>query len=221
MSIVPSDIIPIALPVVVLSMLPLGLMIGRQRARENLSELAQRLGLQIRTLPAKFGIFPQLPLAEGSYRGREVRIFGYKKMVGNHRMPLSGVAAKYASGYGFTLQMGPQFILFRIFSAGAARRNLTGDAEFDQSFSTKTNDPVVAQNLLTPEIRRELLEARRGRLGYSTRLAIGDGEVRYTMRGGFSSRLVVDALTKRLELVCDLAEKMGKHRQTAGASREF
>lgn len=187
----------------------------RPRALENLGALAGRLGLQIGPRPDAFWILPRLPTIEGRHRGRDVRFLGRLGELGENRIV---VAAKYAGDGGFILYAGDRGTIlhrplysFRFFTGGGKLQPVfTEDADFDRGFFFKTTDPLTAKNLLTPEVRRELLDVYRQPGGLTGQLAITEGEVRYTLYGRFSNPRHVEMLAARLDLVCGLAEQVEK-----------
>ncbi len=186
-----------------------------RRAQENLAALADRLGFQIVRQPGVLGLSTNLPRVEGQHRRRDVSFFTYTEPSPYNSQIYSVIAAKYVGGLGFVLRRSLSFL--PSFAGGRLQPVLTEDTDFDQVFSFKTNDPVTARTLLTPEIRRELLDIRQQPGGLSGRLAIEKGEVRYTLQGSFSNQRLVEILVARLDLVCSLAEQVEKCREPSRA----
>lgn len=184
----------------------LALTLGRKqqrRVRTLLTALAQRLGLELKTRPAKFGFEPT-PTVEGPHRGRAVRFFSFTTGSGKSRTTWCAVSAAFAGAGTFTLDLQAQNIVGRIAVALGMQDIRIGDPAFDEAFIIKSNDPAYAAAALLPEIRARLLgERQHGATGH---LAVKDGEVRYAEIGSFGSEAQVNRLASMLEVACDLAE---------------
>jgi len=175
----------------------------QRQARARLAALASRLGLELKTQPAKFGFEP-LPVVEGPHRGRPVRFFTYSTGSGKNRTTWSAVSAAAAGAGPFTLDLYPQNFLGRVAIALGMQDIRVGDEAFDQAFVVKSNDPAYAAAALLPELREHLLAVRqRGAHGH---LTVQGGLVRYAEIGAFENDARVDRLAAMLDVACDLAE---------------
>ncbi len=175
----------------------------QRRTRALLTALAGRLGLELKTQPAKFGFEPT-PTAEGPHRGRRVRFFTYTTGSGKSRTTWCAVSAALAGAGAFTLDLQAQNFVGRIAVALGMQDIRIGDPAFDEAFIIKSNDPAYAAAALLPEIRARLLAERQH--GATGHLAVKEGEVRYAEVGGFDREDRVNRLASMLEVACDLAE---------------
>jgi hypothetical protein len=211
----PAAVIPFALVAFFVGMVALAITLGRRQQRktlELLAALAERLHLELRRQPAKFGFEPA-PTVAGRHRDRQVRFFTYTTGSGKNRTTWCAVAAAIAGAPGLTLELWPENFVFRIATALGMQDIPVGDPEFDRAFIVKSNDPAYAAAALLPEIRRRLLDERpRGVYG---RLVIKDGEVAYAENGGFDQAAKVDRFARMLEAACDLAEVAEVYQRSA------
>ncbi len=207
-----ANIIPVALLVAAIA-LALGFAFWyRHRAQENLAALAARLGFQIIPQPSAFGIITRLPNLEGRFQQRDARFFSYTKNYGKHSQTFSVATVKYAGNGNLILQLRPVSSFFKFLTGRQLEVFRTDDSDFDKSFPARSNQPQEAKNLLTPEIRAELLEARRQCGRRCGRLVIENGEVRLTVQGSFASPRVAGYLEARLPLLCRLADQVERQK---------
>jgi hypothetical protein len=174
-----------------------------RRARELLTAVAGRLGLELKRQPPKLGFEPT-PTVKGTHRGRNVRFFSYTTGSGKNRTAWCAVSAASGSTGSFTLDLCPENFLTRIATTLGMQDLSIGDAAFDEAFMIKSNDPAAAAAMLLPEIRARLLAQRQPTVNGN--LSVKDGEVRYAEHGSFDSAARVDRMAAMLELACDLAE---------------
>ncbi len=175
----------------------------QRRAREQLTALAARLGLELKRQPAKLGFEPT-PTVEGNHRGRFVRFFSFTTGSGKSRTTWVAVSAAATGTGAFTLDLGHENFLTRMAIALGMQDIKVGDPAFDRAFIVKSSDPAYAAAALLPEIRARLLAGvQHGMFGH---LRIADGLVRYAETGAFGNEAQLNRLVAMLEVACDLAE---------------
>ncbi len=178
-----------------------------RKLRETYRLLAERLGFQLQDGgggAAKQGV-------TGRHRGRNVRFFAYYAGIGDKRRTNIAVAASYAGRDGFRLFLYPNFVAIRWMVRARMPLVATGDEAFDRAYCVKSSDPLIAQAVLSPEIRSRLL-ALDAQLQCMSNLYIENGEVRYPLLGGFRNpaQVAPETLTGVRDLVCGVAERVEK-----------
>jgi hypothetical protein len=203
----------------------------RRRTEASFHALAERLGFQVKPSAKALKLIRMPPIVEGQYRGHTVRFFSHW-VSGDKSGQWMAVAASTRTPENASLQVASNrwFIrqAFKATRLGATwdgtkmvtawseprlQSMRTDDARFDEVFLEYTNDPAWAKDILTPKVRDALL-AIREQSGLLIRLRIEAGEVRYSVRGGFtllggfnrSDR--VDHLVAQMDFVCSLAEQI-------------
>jgi hypothetical protein len=202
----PNSLMPFAFIAFFLGLIGFAIVMIRRQQRqtlENLTKLANRLGLELNRQPAKLGFEPT-PSVEGRHRGRPVRFFAYTTGSGKSRRAWSAVSAAVPGAGAFVLELVPENFLTRVATALGMQDIQIGDPTFDRAFIVRSNDAASAAAALLPEIRARLIAAFPRVFGGE--LTVKAGAVRYAEGGGLGDAACVARLEAMLEMVCDLAE---------------
>jgi H2-forming N5,N10-methylenetetrahydromethanopterin dehydrogenase len=173
-----------------------------RRARQNFTDLAQRLGLAPSRVQPKFGFWPQSQ-AEGLLRERPARLYGYTTGSGKHRTVWSALSVQPRAHGGLTFSLTPQGLGSKLAELFGAREITVGDPAFDKAWFIRTNQPEFSSAALLPELRARLTAAVQNRPNpRQPSLKLDGPEIVYVEAGAFNS----DALRERFTPIADVAE---------------
>jgi hypothetical protein len=175
-----------------------------KRAKENLATLARDLGLQLHEKPPALGLFPQVPTASGSHRGRTVRLHTFATGSGKQRQAWQALSVSCENPHGLTFQLGTQNFLSALGALLGQQDVQVGDPVFDQRFVVRTNAVDFLRAALLPEIRAALLQHWSARTA-GANVKLEGGELTYAELGSFTETAVVDRMRVMLEPLLTLA----------------
>ena len=170
-------------------------------ARANLQQLADRLELKV---VRRTGLPGDLGQATGSIGDRLVRFWVFATGSGKSRQNWCAVSVQPRAGSTLNFEIRRQGFGTKIMSWFGAKEIEVGEPVFDAAWFIQTNEPEFLSAALVPEIRAKLmgLVGESGEDGYK----LIDGEVRYAVRGYFSTVGIAERLEARLPVLADLAD---------------
>ncbi len=179
----------------------------QRQAQENLTNLAGQLGWQIEVQSRHFGLQRMLSLV-GHRRGRAVRLADFKPYHNHTKQKWVCVEAMLTNLTDFRLLLSLKpspsiFIPKNKLEAGMAVMSI-GDDDFDQAFAIQSSNADLGKKILTPKIRRQLLDLRREKDGAFI-VGLRNGQAHYAIPGYFVNT-TLNELREKMDLVCDLAE---------------
>lgn len=169
------------------------------RAREQVGQLAGRLGLELEAAKPALGLFYPLPRAHGRIRGKAVALYNYTTGSGKSRTTWSAVSAAPAADAGLTFSFARQGFGTKLQELFGAREIVVGAPEFDAAWFVQTNAP----DFLRPALLPELLEKFRDFRGA---FKLEKGQVTYVEMGQFDSEERCRRFEAAVGLICDLAD---------------
>lgn len=176
-----------------------------RKGRENLTTLADRLGLALQE-PVRRGPFSSgSRQLTGAFRNRPVRVYTFTTGSGKSRSSWCALSMQVRTAPGFSFKITGENLFTKAGRIFGVEDVQTGDAAFDEKFYLKSKQPEYIRAALIPEIRTRLLDAlrRHRQIGSFT---IENGEVKYTEMGNFANRSVCDRFPTMIEIATDLAE---------------
>lgn len=174
--------------------------VTQRRARENLRQLAARLGLVFQ--PGKGWFGP--PRAEGQWRGKPLEIVTYATGSGKSRQVWSAIKVRPAATGGLTFLLQPQGLGTKVLEMFGAREITVGDREFDGAWFVQSNQPDFLRAALIPEVRAKFSAARQA--GAKGRFRLEKGVVSYVEPGTFFDRKRGPRYAVLVDVVGDLAD---------------
>ena len=189
-----------SIAVVVVGGLVAAWIVSRKRITRNLQSIATQLGLEFSPAPSWF----MQPRVAGPRRGRAVQIFNYSTGSGKTRRVWSAISAHPAGDGRLTFALRKRYLTTRINQIFGPRPITTGDEEFDKAWFVQTNQPEFLRAALIPELRVQLMEARRA--GAKGKLELEHAVVKYSESGYFTSAKCVGRFLALADVVCDLAD---------------
>jgi len=178
------------------------------QARENMRQLAGRLGLELEAAQPALGLFWPDPRISGRIRGKAVALYNYTTGSGKSRHTWSAVAVTPAADGGLTFGISRQGLVTKLQEMFGAREITVGSSEFDATWFVQTNDPDFLKAALLPE----LLEKFRGFRGA---FKMEKGTVTYVESGRFDNEETCRRFESATSLVCDLADLAEVHARHA------
>jgi hypothetical protein len=203
----------------------------KKQTRQNLTRLADQLGLTLHTPKGCFGFLPQAPILLGRHRGREVGFFSFTTGAEKSKRSWLGVFAYHAGDDNWVVEI-CQRTTFWTLRPGLKRRvhivanpaisaeskvvpagynkvpnftaTLTEDEAFDRLYSIKSNLPDGLPDKFFHAIRDRLIDDKPA----DGRVAVNDGQVMFIYPGSFFQRKQLDRIAAQLDFVCDLAERI-------------
>jgi len=179
-----------------------------KRARENLRQLADSLGLQMDETPPALGMFYTNFRAGGTRRGRRVEVFAYATGSGKSRTQWCAVSASAPAAGGLTFHLQRQGFATKLVQMFGAKEITVGDAEFDRAWFIQTNQPESFGAALLPELREKIAALLRelGSQGRGLQFKLEQGVVRYSEMGNFADTHRCQRIQSAADIVCDLAD---------------
>ena len=170
-------------------------------ARANLQQLADRLGLKVMR---RTGLPGDLGQATGSIGDRLVRFWVFATGSGKSRQNWCAVSVQPRASSTLNFEIRRQGFGTKIMSWFGAKEIEVGEPAFDAAWFIQTNEPEFLAAALVPEIRAKLmgLVGESGEDGYK----LIDGEVRFAVKGYFSTAGIAERLEARLSVLADLAD---------------
>lgn len=149
------------------------------RREVQLGLLARKLGLAVTS--GGHRLLKEPILAEGTHRGKPMRIYSYTTGISRRVERHLAIAAQVANPKGLTFQFHEENVFSKLGKAVGMQDVKVGDVRFDQRFIVCTNAPAFICAALLPEIKAQFHRAWDLRaLGC---LELEGNEVRYCQAG--------------------------------------
>lgn len=179
-----------------------------KRARDNVCELAESLGLQMAETPPTLGVFYTDLRAGGTRRGRRVEVFAYATGSGKSRTQWCAVSAAAPGAGGLTFHLQRQGFATKLVGMFGVKEITVGDAEFDRAWFIQTNQPDSFGAALLPELREKItaLVQEPGSPARGLQFKLEQGVVRYSEMGNFADTHRCQRCLRAADIVCDLAD---------------
>jgi hypothetical protein len=197
------------IPVVALAFAALAIILAikqRERACQNVAQLAKRLGLTPAPAEKRFGFRPE-PHASGHLRGKAARLYAFTTGSGKSRTRWTALAVHPALTGGLTFQLSRQGFGTKVAQLFGAKEITVGDPEFDRAWFIQTNQPEFFRAALIPELRTRITAAfdHSGRAHRVSLQLEGDAVV-YAEAGDFSDERRCERIANMANVLVDLAD---------------
>ncbi len=173
--------------------------VSNRKAAENVARIAAQLGLAF--TPHKG--FTRAASAEGTHRGRPLKVFSYTTGSGKSKQTWAALQARPLTPVSLTFRLQRQGFGTKLLGLFGAKEITVGDPAFDDHWFIQTNQPEFLQAALLPELRERIMAAVRS--GAKGTFELKDGAVTYAELGSFYPRDTIDRFTRLADLVADLA----------------
>jgi hypothetical protein len=207
---------------------------GSRRKRQNLSALAQRLGLDFIAKSESEAVFAGMPKPEDgvpkfkiSFSKVDPGMLSPTLQMAHRRVWVAGtLRGKQVRFAEFSTSSGKSQVSWvelavvapaRTFEFSLKRKHLgwklvemfvhsvtVNDPAFDERWHIQTNQPETVRAMLVPELRAKLTASDLRNI--RGQFSLFGGSMRYIETGGFASKLAVAHLEGEIELVSDLAD---------------
>jgi hypothetical protein len=178
----------------------------RERACQNVAQLAKRLGLTPAPAEKRFGFRPE-PHAAGFVRGKPARLYPFTTGSGKSRTRWTALAVHPAVTGGLTFQLSRQGFGTKVAQLFGAREITVGDPEFDRAWFIQTNQPEFFRAALIPELRTRITAAfdHSGR-AHRVSLQLDSDAVVYAEAGDFGDERRCERIANMANVLVDLAD---------------
>ena len=126
-----------------------------EKVYQRTAAFADRLGLVLERVEPRYGFWPQ-PTAVGTLNGRSARLHTYVTGSGKSRATWTALEVNPRGTGGLTFKFSRQGFESKIAEIFGVREITVGDANFDQAWFIRTNQPEFLRAALIPEVRAAL-----------------------------------------------------------------
>lgn len=177
-----------------------------ERARQNVEQLAKRLGLTPAPAERRFAFLGQ-PSASGTLGGKAARLYAFTTGSGKSRTRWTALGVQPAATGNLTFHLSRQGLGTRISQLFGAREITVGDPEFDRTWFIETNQPEFFRAALIPELRARITTAfdHSGR-AHRAMIKLEAGTVAYAEAGDFSDERRCERIAQMAPVLIDFAD---------------